>query len=464
MRPATASPRPTEAAPHPEWARRDQKRDTTTQAWVGAWLSAYTAMWLIEGVLRKWIVPQLSEVIYFARDVGSFAVLAALVLSGVTKKDSARITAALGVALAVAALIMGQAIATAQHLPSLLVGAVMYASPLVTIALFACLTDRAKHRRRIEMLVLGVLPLQAALTVVQTLNPDGSFWNRVGDNGVGFVTTDEIVRATGTFVAPSGLGSYVVVAAAFLLARLWSTEERRLPWTLTLLASLVVVLALGGSRGPILGAVIVMVAAVLWAFASGQVRAQYVRRFLGALVFMYLAFEAAGRLFPRVVRAFERRIEEAGEREDAGARIFDNAFVYLDQISTLTWLGDGAGSHSLAGIAAGSRFSWIEIELARWVSELGALGLALAITRQILAVGLLVATWKAARLTGNPTPFFAAIVLAQQLLYGAVAAPTFYAGAVVVLSTTIILWWPDRQTRDDHATGVRLAKYRFVGR
>jgi hypothetical protein len=438
---------PTSSA-SPQRALRNERIAQREQNWTQAWLVLFVVLWLLEGVLRKWLLPGLSDGIYFARDFATVTLFLLLLTTGSTRPSSRRLIWALGWGLGVGTLCMLQGIVTAQPLPSLAVGAITFTSPALAIALAFLIEDRGKVRRRVESILIAVLPVQALLTIVQTLSPEESQWNRVGDSSVGLTTTDGVVRATGTFTSPSGLTAFATVAAAVVLTRLIQRQTRPdLVVVSTALVSLAAVVTLGGSRGAILGVGGVLVAAVLFTLAGGvqqRMSAGGLGRVIVGLVALGAFVIAMTRLFPRVVNAFSARIELASEQEDSEARLSGAAFGYLDHISMLSWWGDGMGSHTLAGIAAGSPLGWVETELDRWTAELGLIGLLLVVARQVATPALLAFAWRASNQSGSPSAFLVGVALAPTLFLGAISAPSSQSGFFVTCVVLLRLAWSVR--------------------
>jgi hypothetical protein len=450
---ATAGP--SDLTAHPRHTSELERRETRFQGLVATWLVAYTVLWLTEGIARKWLLPGLSDPLYFSRDLITVLALAFALTGGVHPSKRRWITLAIGWTLAVSALACGQAIVTGQPALALLVGAVTYISPVTAICLLLCVTHKEKLLRRVQGVVLGVLPIQATLTIVQTSSPESSAWNTVGDTQVGFTTADDVVRATGTFIAPSVLTLYIVLAVALLLVRLVSRGFRPLSWDVILLPSAVAVVALGGSRGAVFQTSLVLIAALIWGVIVGGLTTVGLARMIGAAGATAGFTYAVLRGFPRVANAFATRFEQAAQSEDPSERILGGATGYLSIPEGAPWWGDGLGSHTLAGLAAGSRLDWIEVELTRWVAEMGPFGLILAIARQLATIALLVVAWQVTRRSGSPLVWLVAIALAPPALTGSVVAPSAQAGFLVVSVALIVLGWPAPDGVDPRPTGAR---------
>lgn len=423
-----------------------------SQAWLSTWLTCYVLLWLFDGVLRKWVLSGLSDQLYFGKDAVTFIAFGAVLMAGVDRREANRLQVGLGVLLVLVLFASAQFIATSQPPLSLVVGVVTYGAPVLALAMVTCVADRGRHLRRIQTCILVCLPVQALLTAIQTQSPATGFWNRIGDGGVVLVTSDNVVRATGTFMAPSGLTAFSVLAVAIVLSRVIGPGYKLSVADALYLVSGVVVVSLGGSRGAVLGSVIVAAGAVVWALAARGFTFTRLLRLGLAIVVVFVLVDLAGRLFPRVTSAFARRFDEASTKESSTTRVSDNAFGYWDLLGQVSWLGDGLGSHTLSGIAAGSELGWYEIELSRWVAELGVAGVLLCVARQALALALVVASISSARRSSSPLVVLVALALAPALLYGAVSAPAAQAGFAVTATAILFFAWPRRATDAESAT------------
>jgi hypothetical protein len=143
--------------------------------------------------------------------------------------------------------------------------------------------------------------------------------------------------------------------------------------------------------------------------------------------------------FPEVVAAFGNRVEDAAQSEDTAGRIGFTLLGFMDGLDS--FLGAGAGHNSQAGMAVGAGGPWIENESLRWVSELGVLGLVVAIVR--LCVGLKVlgeCLLKSNSLT--PRRFMLGVALVIVLLQGTITQNPSAQGAFSIL-VALFLWRDD---------------------
>lgn len=434
-------------------AEQEAQREAGVDRLARRWLVAYVAAWILVGAVRKWGPGAFAQPLYFLTDALTLGAFALLLLRRTPVAVGRRLVLGL-VILATLGLIGTLQILQGAVPTATAVGVVTYGSPAIALLLISLIRQREAARERVMLLVLWVTPVQAVLAALQTFSPADSVWNKVGPSGdVGLGTAGGVVRATGTFTAPLGLTAFVTVAAVVAVSEY---ARRRLSLGAVLaLGSVLFVVAVGGSRAAILNVVLVLVGLLIWsgpsAFrprAGGRSRLAAV---LGAVVVGALGVAAAVRFLPQVIAAFRVRIDQAGAQEDPVQRTLNSAFGYIGD--PFSWIGDGLGSHTLAGISAGSPLPWIEIELPRMVAELGLLGLGAAVLRQLVAVLVLVRGVVIARRGDDPLLALLGLGAAPVLFQGAIFAPTLSAGAAVTLAALYLLALPPgRRRRDSHAS------------
>jgi hypothetical protein len=408
---------------------------------VRGWLVLYAVAWVGEGALRKWLAPSLSDVIYFGRDFLTLAALVLVVSAGVPHRKVARASAVLVASLLLGAFAAAQIFLTSQSLVVYALGVRDLLMPLLAMLLVYLSNHRVAAVSRFEVVLLAAAPVQAAIVILQATSPITSFWNDLGnDDAVLLLTSNEVARASGSFTSPAGLTAYVTLVVALTLARLLSEAPRHRRLLLASLVSCLVILLLGGSRGAILNATIIVVAALAWTFISAR-RISTALRLLAAGVASFYASKLVTRLFPSAFDAFVERAETASRSENSGSRIMGNMLGYWDASSTPS--GDGIGGHLLAGQAAGSTLGWVESELSRWVLEMGALGLVLVVARQGCALLLIVATWRRSASTRDPLAWLMSAALVPPLLYGAVSSTPTQQGFTILALAVLMASFGD---------------------
>ena len=366
------------------------------------YLPAYIHLWLFEGVVRKWVFPEGSQLLYIFRDGVLLPVGIVLLLIRLRNRPR-QITlprtgpGALGMVLIITwlASLMTWAITSSlvngPSLSTAVLGIRSYLVPASLPVIVYCIRTTQTRTLADKAILWWVVPT-SLIALAQAVSPQQSFVNRVGaDAYQDLLTSGDTVRATGTFTAPAGLAVYVPLALAVLLSRSRTWNAKAIPDVALfslLLTALLIVVAIGGSRFLLIGIVVVLVAYLflcwdtdLWPWKGYLVA--------GILVTLVIASS----YLSEVISNFEERISEANSNEDSGARILDSTNYFMQTAST-TLLGDGPGTHSTAAVQASGGLGWVENDLPRTTQELGAFGVVINLTRQslilaFLALGLL---------------------------------------------------------------------------
>lgn len=392
----------------------------------------YVHLWILEGFARK-TIPGANEILYFGRD--GLAVLAIVVAVAYGRLRNAQLA---GLALAMLIVLWTCLIAlSGAESPSVwVVGVRSYIAPLLFVFLFS-LSGTAQLMRSIRAAILIQLPVQALVVVVQVTTPADSVWNRMTTGEEAYFLNDGIARASGTFSAPAGLLGFVLLAVALALASIVSSVGRQ-RWLSGLgLISAIVIGSLSGSRGTVLVLVLLVCGFLFWILTNGTIG-----RFL---LVVFIGLGSAGLFFvisaslPEVVEAFSNRVQDASQHEDTASRIAFTLLGFVDGLDS--FLGAGAGTNSQAGMALGADGPWIENESLRWVTELGVLGLALALFRLGCAVRVLCACiFKSSKL--SPFRFMLGVALSIVLVQGTITQNPSSQGAFSIL-LALFLWGGD---------------------
>jgi hypothetical protein len=263
------------------------------------------------------------------------------------------------------------------------IGLRSYVAPFLLTYLAWCYPFSGIWQSMMKILA-AYAPVQAAITIAQVISPAHSVINKeVGSDAASFLN-DGIVRASGTYSAPAGLSLYVPLALAACLYLVYKLHGgQRWFWTFSLVCT-IAISVLSGSRGIILSAGIVFVSFFLYhltRISRGGFGNILFTTVVG--VFCLLIVQA---WLPKVIDSFLNRFENASRSEDSTDRIVGQTFDFF--ATPFSFLGDGAGSHSIAGINQGALGPWIEIESVKWVAELGISGWFLACARLLFCAGL----------------------------------------------------------------------------
>lgn len=399
------------------------------------WL--YFWLLIIEGTLRKWVVPSLSNALLVVRDPVVVAIYAAALLKN-RFPSNIYITAIL-------------VLAPLSFLVSLFVER---ANLVVNIFGFHCnflhlplifVIGRVFTLQDVKAVgrwtLLLAMPM-AGLLVAQFQAPSDHFLNRgAGEEAFMINGVDGHVRPSGTFSFILGVVFFYAQAAAFLIYGL--VERKTYPIWLLLGAGLATPLALSvsGSRSALASVAIVVGAYAVVVLLRPQILLKSTKLIMLAVVAVAVASSIP--VVQEGVEMLTIRIYQAGDVEaDTGGfvgrfiRGFTDPLLYMMHVPLL---GDGQGMGTnvglnLMGVRAGD---WREGEWERIVYESGPfLGLLYLIMRVSLVIDLALRTARAAR-AGYSLPFLLMGACGVQLLTGQFAQATnlgfavFGAGLVV---------------------------------
>jgi hypothetical protein len=397
---------------------------------------------VLEGAIRKWLLPGDQQLVYLAKDLLLLAVYAGFLVSA-RRMPRARLSPMVVLPLAACAL-WGAVEIFNPKLPSVLVGVFGWKAyflyvPLLWVvpAAFRDMADLERFARRfvyllIPQAILGFLQFRSAASSV--LNRYA--WGEAAASGVAtFGEAGSPVRVTGTFSYISGYVSFLALAGLLALALL---AARRFRWkeNLLLWASLAAVpfgILFSGSRAPaiLLGGIAPVF--VLLASGRGGRRFDTLARFALGVGLMAALVSYTG------APALEAFIQRTRAASDVGGR-FSTPFVEPLRLAADVGVfayGIGATHQAAASLVPGLRpGSWLdgleaEAESSRVMIELGPIGFALHYGSR---VALTIAVFAWAR--GRRTPFGRSIALAAAFFLLAQLP-----GAIVVNVTNSLLFW-----------------------
>lgn len=211
---------------------------------------------VVEGAIRKWVLPGASQFIYFFKD---FLVLAAYLkffsrsgLPPVTEPSERRFRGLMTMSM----IFIGLEIMN-WNLGSPLLGVFGARNYLLYIPLVYLIRDLFRSRAElvtfVQRYLLLVIPV-ALLAVKQHISPPDSFWNIYARNeDIGTAMIGQAVRVTGTFSYIAGFSSFLQTAAALTIPLLILELPPIWKWMMrTVFVSIIASILLTGSRGPIL--------------------------------------------------------------------------------------------------------------------------------------------------------------------------------------------------------------------
>jgi hypothetical protein len=350
-------------------------------------LQAAMVLVILEGAIRKWLVPGAQDLVYFAKDVVLLGAYVGYFRQRALLRYRPPALPLLWGALGFAAL-LGLLQVFNPNLPNLLVGilgfkAYFFYVPLILLIPAAFRTDIeiGTALRRYNLLAIPV----GLLAVAQFLSPSSSPLNtyaRPGPEAVAYVATfgsSEHVRVTSTFSFISGYTAYLLTITIFLLVWLgatrWHLRGNLLVYGafgITLLGMLMT-----GSRGPVV-LLLVLLPFYWW---LGVLREKGGGGTLGRLVLgSTLVLALIGWLGQDALEAFAGRAR--GGSGEVSSRITTplQAPFFIINEAGLIGFGIGSTHQTAAAVTPGiPPYAWlrglmIEAETGRVMLELGAIG------------------------------------------------------------------------------------------
>ncbi len=391
------------------------------------WRRAIKAVFLIvvfEGALRKWVLPQASDLIYFLKDavlLGAYIQYYGFALikgKGGGKNTAINILVFLSV-------LWGAFQVFNPSLGSLVIGLFGFKSYFFYIPMMWMLPDlfptKDEFYRFIRSHLVLAIPV-GLIGAIQFVSPIDSPINSYAwgeELGVAWIYVGNSIRAriTGTFSYVNNYSAYLLICFGLLVPLLSKPQTPR--WRYASLAAMLLVivnLLMTGSRGPVFASVLFLIGFLL-ARTLKQPSSTFalVRRFIPAAIVLTLLIFI---FFRPAVNAF---LQRTTSNNDISSRL-QNEFsqpVEFFQYKELDGYGTGAtqkGAPALRrafDLPPGERIAtYYEDEMGRVVLEIGPIGFLLWYG---LRLSLIVALWDVFRRSKDP--FLAQMALAAFLIH-----------------------------------------------
>ncbi len=396
----------------------DVAGSTLTRALV--WLIwTYFGLLLVEGALRKWVVPSLANPLLIIRDPVVVAIYALAVARGIFPLNRFVIALAIVGLLCLSASLVGPH----SNLGVNLFGWRCNILHLPLIYVMARVLDFDGVKRIGRWVLLLAIPM-TILMVWQFRSTPTTWLNAgAGADAVQITLTGNKVRPSGTFSFVSGIIYFYALVAAFLIYGL--VEKRIYPLWLTAAAALCLpmALAVSGSRSTV-AMVLIVVAMFVLALVLRPALLGKTMKLIGivvALVFLAGSLAVFKTAFDEGIAAFTQRIKETDHVEGGFEGFiyrFTSTFTRPIQIMLdVPVLGEGLGVGTNVGsklLTGEMEFVLAEDEWERVILESGGLlGGAYLLIRVFMAMHLGAMAARAARI-GHFLPL---------LLFGACAVP-----------------------------------------
>ena len=393
---------------------------------------------IFEGVLRKWVFPSLSQVLFFIRDPFVLAVYWLALRHGFFPKSSPLLIA--GVTISFCGLLLAATqllVASGSVDGALLLAGYGWRNYFLYLPLAFVIGEVFTRRDllRIAKITLLLAVPVSALMFLQFMSPLDSPIN-VGFGEAQFrgLTVDEVhTRPMGLFTSDQGQRLFTVSALAMALA-LWLTPAARrhvklwqlLPGTAAVLACL----AISGSRGAMVAAGLVAIGAVACAVVirGGGVSAR-------AVIWPSLIVVAAAFLYPIVFpeqyQAFMFRWDHAAQVESRHFQLGILGRALYGFVDFMSLMGDAPLVGYGLGFAGNARqilnieigfTGWAETDWARHIVDLGpVMGIVFMAYRVVLVSWLGMRCLSGARRAADPTAILLFAFVGVELLYGQIS-------------------------------------------
>ena len=361
------------------------------------WL--YFFLLIFEGVFRKWILPQFSDVLLVVRDPVVLAIYFFAIKARLFPRNSYLLS--LGIIAVLSWLVSLVVLAPYVPIKSLvLVTGFGFRSNFLHLPLIFVMGrafDAEDVKRLGKWVLIGLPPMCLLLALQFSASPD-SFINRTAGLG----ETQQItagggkIRPPGTFSFVSGVIFYAAMSASYLL---YGALTRGIFRNWLLVAggfALVVTIGVSGSRSVLLAVLVVMASLILVMFVRPDAVNQFARNLLIAVVVILVAVRLP--VFKEGVQVLSDRFTSVAEAEEttiAGGLIDRTLIVFTEGFKLLghapiggygLGIGTNAGAKFLTGRAI---FLLTEGEWGRVILESGPiLGSAFLIWRTMLTVSL----------------------------------------------------------------------------
>ncbi|MEP7014319.1 MAG: hypothetical protein ABI925_02660 [Verrucomicrobiota bacterium] len=383
--------------PRPEYTSGPLTLDRSKRVRKVFWLIvAYIFLLIIEGALRKWVVPRLSNPLLIIRDPVLILIYFMAFRAGVFPRNgfvmSLAVIGFLSVVLSI--YVLGDYVTSLPLWITVIYGFRSNFFHLPLIFLMANVFDEGDVKRIGWWILLGMIPMGLLMVAQFQASPDSFINGTAGmvEGAEQLTAGGGKIRPAGTFSFISGPIFYCTASAAFLLYGILSRGTYRIWILIPSGIALVVAAGVSGSRACVVS-VLLVVATVLVIFI---VRPQAVNQYGRLLLIGIIAIFVISRLpvFKEGVDVLSERFVASAEAEETGmmrgllARTtegFTESLTNIDKFPAGGWglgIGTNVGAHFLVG---GPAFILSENEWTRVLYESGPiLGLAFLLWRTIL--------------------------------------------------------------------------------
>jgi hypothetical protein len=413
----------------------DEARAAQALLWVNRGIWAYFWLLILEGVLRKWVVPQLSAPLLIVRDPVVLFIYWQAFRSRKVSAQGLLPIAAFGLAFIFLAGI--QLELRLNNLPIALYGLRSYVLhlPLIFIMKQVLTMEDVKKFGRVCLILSIPMTL---LMAVQYRGSPGSWVNAGAGGGEGQIrSAGEHVRAAGTFSFATGPALFFPLVAAFLIFAISEKKAYSKRLLIAAAAASVMALPLSGSRTFLLAVAFVVMVGAVSMLRSMRLLMQLAGTGVALLLLVLVCAQLP--IFQDSLVTLQTRWEDAAQGTGgtgdstygAGGllknRLWPTLVEPFEEASKLSWLGEGIGmgSNVAAALTTGSAgFLLSENPWLRLCQEVGpVLGLAFIGYRVFLCAQFAGNAWLALR-RKSPLALLLASATLITFLLGLMEQPT----------------------------------------
>ncbi|MEM8549296.1 MAG: hypothetical protein AAGF10_00750 [Verrucomicrobiota bacterium] len=339
-------------------------------------LWVYIIMLLIEGGLRKWFVPFLSEPLLIARDPIVLLIYLVALQGGLFPRNG---FVAVTIIMALMAFFFGL-IAESSNLIVTVYGMRINFLQIPLIFVIGQALDYRDVVQIAKVMIILAVP-QIAIMVLQFISPQGSFINRNVGGGEGIMGALGKFRPPGTFSFITGPAAYFPLVLAFVIG-LMIHEGKKYTW-LCAIGAVCAALAVPVSISRLLAlssAIVLLTAIYAYIRLPNPPKVLLRGMVVGAIVLLIVPLLP---VFDDATEAFTERMvtstggEAGGVREEVAGRYFSGMITYPLKAmgeAPITGHGIGKGSNVGARLLTGERnFLLGESEWEKAILEMGPL-------------------------------------------------------------------------------------------
>ena len=408
-------------------AERPSLHERYRQRVVSAFVLIYLFI-LFEGILRKWLLPGLSSVIYFIKDPIVIYIYGCAFRFGFFSRNL--LSAYFIGLLVVFFFVVGAFLLSSPE------GFVIYGYGVRNYLLYFPLifvAGKTLHRvdvyRFARITLFAAIPICVLVVLQYSSGPEAYVNKGIGDDDFIFMIADGVVRPYGTFTFTAGHVVYVSACFAFLVAAIFDKAlfqavfARRFLLFGASAVSVAVMCFLTGSRSIYAYAAIVLLAALMVALIKKSQRNLLALFFLvTALVVSLLIFMSSDSYQILV----ERNRSAVASEGSPVARAFSSLYAFTKVVDDAPLWGHGIGSGTnaastllRAGREQGAGFLLAEDEWSRIVLEMGLpIGGLFILFRVFVLVWLFLKSYRALVRQGTGVPLLLCGFLAPILFNG----------------------------------------------